>query len=54
MLQRTDHCITVLDKWIFDFNFEVAFSLTQDCLNYTFRGNDTDDNKCLGVLHAII
>ena len=28
--QRTDHYIKVCSEWIFDFNFEVAFSLTQD------------------------
>ena len=51
--QQTNHCIAVCDKWIFDSNFEVAFPLTQDCLNYTCRGNDTDENKFFGVLHAI-
>ena len=50
---RTDNCITVCGKWIFDSNFEVAFPLTQDCLNYTCRGNDTDEIKFVGVLHAI-
>ena len=50
---RTDNCITVCGKWIFDSNFEVAFTLTQYCLNYTCRGNDTDENKIVGVLHAI-
>ena len=50
---RTDHCITVCGKWIFDANFEVAFPLTQDCLNYAFHGNDTDEIKFVGILHAI-
>ena len=49
----TDHSITVCGKWIFDSNFEVEFPLTQDCLNYTCRGNDTDDIKFFGVLHVI-
>ena len=40
---QTDYFITVCSKWIFDSNFEVAFPLTQDCLNYTCRGNDTDE-----------
>ena len=35
------------------FQFEVAFPLTQDCLNYTCCGNDNDENKFVGVLHAI-
>ena len=51
---RTDHCITVCGKWIFDSNFEVAFPLTQDFLNYTCCGNDTDKNEFVGVLHVII
>ena len=51
--QRTDRCIVVFGKWIFDSNFEVAFTITQDCLNYTCRGNDTDENKVVGVLHVI-
>ena len=51
--QQTDCCITVCCKWIFYSNFEVAFPLTQDCLNYTFRGNDTDEIKFVGVLHTI-
>ena len=51
-----DHCIIVCGKWIFDSNFEVTFSLTQDCLNYTCRGYDKDDTneiKFVGVLQAI-
>ena len=40
-------------KWIFDSNFEVAFPLTQCCLNYACRGNDTYEIKFVGVLHAI-
>ena len=47
------HCIKVCGKWIFDSNFEVAFPLTQDCLNYTCRGNNTDEIKFVGVLHVI-
>ena len=51
---RTDHCIIVCGKWVFDSNFEVAFPLTQDCSNYTCSGNDTDEIKFVGVLHEII
>ena len=47
------HCIKVCGKWIFDSNFEVAFPLTQDCLNYTFFGNDTDEIKFVIILHTI-
>ena len=50
---RTDHCITVCVIWIFDSNFEVAFPLTQEFLNDTCRGNETDEIKFVGVLHAI-
>ena len=53
-LHRTNNCVTVFGKWIFDSNFEVAFPPTQDCLNYICRGNDTDQIKFVGVLHAII
>ena len=51
---RTDPCITVCGKWIFDSNFEVTFPLIQDFLNCICRGNDTDDIKFVGVLYAII
>ena len=53
MWHRTDHCITVCVKRIFDSNFKVALLLTQDCLNCTCSSNDTDDNKYVGVLNAI-
>ena len=53
MWHRNNHCITVCGKLIFDSNFEVAFSLTQDCLNYTCCGNDTDEIKFVGVLYTI-
>ena len=33
MWHRTNNCIIVCGKWIFDSNFEVPFTLTQDCLN---------------------
>ena len=49
---RIDHCIKVCGKWIFDSNFEVAFTLTKGFLNYTCRGNDTDEIKFVGVLNA--
>ena len=51
---RTDHCITVCGNCIFDSNFEVTFPITYDFLNYICRGNDTDEIKFVGVLHAII
>ena len=54
MWHQTNHCITVRGKWIFDSNFEVDFALTQGCLNYICRGNDTDEIKLVGVLQAII
>ena len=50
---RTDHCITVCGKWIFDSNFEFALPLTKASLNYICSGNDTDDIPFVGVLHAI-
>ena len=45
--------IKVCSKWISDSNFEVAFPLTQDLLKYICCGNDTDEIKFVGVLHAI-
>ena len=51
---RNDHYITVCSKWIFDSNLKVALPLTQDCLNYTCRGNDIDKNKFSGILYDII
>ena len=50
---RNDHCIKVCGKLIFDSNFEVEFPLKQDWLNDTFCGNNTDENKFVGVLHTI-
>ena len=48
-----DHCITVCGKWIFDSNLKVELPLTQVLLNYIYCGNDTDENKFIGILHAI-
>ena len=53
MWHRNNHCITVCGKWIFDSNSEVALTLRKVCLNYICCGNDTDENKFIGVLHAI-
>ena len=53
MWHRTDHCITVCGKWLFDYNLKVALPLTQVCLNYICCGNDTDVNKFIGVFHSI-
>ena len=50
---RNNNCITVCGKWIFDSNFEVSFPLTHDCLNYICCGNDTNEIRFVGVLHAI-
>ena len=50
---RTDNCIVVCGKWIFDSNLKVALPLIQVCLNYICCGNDTDENKFIGVLHEI-
>ena len=50
---RTDHCITVCGKWIFDYNLELALPLTSAWLNYICSVNDTDEITFVGVLHAI-
>ena len=50
---RTDPFISVRGKWIFDSNLKLGLPLTQDFLNYTCRGNDTNENKFVGVFHAI-
>ena len=34
MWHRTNHCIKVRVKWIFDSNFKVVLTLTQDSFNY--------------------
>ena len=51
---RIYHCIVVCGKWIFYSNLKVALTLTQVFLNYICRGNDTDEIKFVGVLHAIL
>ena len=50
---RTDPCITVRGKGIFDYNFESALPLTKAWLNYICSGNDTDEITFVGVLHEI-
>ena len=50
---KTDNCITICGKWIFDYNLEFALPLTKASLNYICSGNDTDDITFVGVLHAI-
>ena len=50
---RTDHCITVCGKCIFDSNLEFALPLTSAWLNYICSGIDTDEITFVGVLHAI-
>ena len=50
---RTDHCITVCGKWIFDSNLEFALPLTSAWLSYIYSGSDTDEITCVGVLHTI-
>ena len=54
MSHRTDHYIPVCGRWIFDSNLKVMLPLTQVCFNYICCGNDTDENKFIGVLHVII
>ena len=53
MAHRTDQCITVCGKWIFDSNLEFALPLKSAWLNYICSGNDTDEITFVGVLHAI-
>ena len=53
MAHRTDNCITICGKWIFDYNLEFSLPLTKALLDYICSGNDTDDIKFVGVLHAI-
>ena len=50
---RTEYCITVFGKWIFDSNLELTLPLTSYRLNYICSGNDTDEITFVGVLHAI-
>ena len=54
MAYRTNQCITVCGKWIFDYILEFALTLTSAWLNYTCSGNETDEITFVGVLHAII
>ena len=53
MAHRTDHCITVCSKWIFDSNLEFALPLTSAWLNFICSVNDTYDITYFGVLRAI-
>ena len=50
---RTNHCINVCGKWIFDYNLEIPLPLKKVSLNYICYGNDTDEITFVGVLHAI-
>ena len=49
---RTNHCINICGKWIFDSNLESALPLTKASSNYICSGNDTDEITFVGVLHA--
>ena len=53
MAHRTDHCITVCGKCIFDSNLESALPLTKASLNYMCSGNNTYDITFVHSLHAI-
>ena len=53
MEHRSDQCITVFIKWIFDSSLEFALPLKSDWLNYIYSGDDTDEITFVGVLHAI-
>ena len=50
---RTNHCINICGKCIFDSNLESALPLTKALLNYICSGNDNDEITFVGVLHAI-
>ena len=50
---RTDHCITVCGKWIFDSNLEFALLLTSAWLNHICSGNDTDEITFVCILREI-
>ena len=50
---RSDNCITIGGKWIFDYNLEFALPLTKASINFICSGNETDNIKFFGVLHAI-
>ena len=50
---RTNHCITVCGKWIFDSNLESALPPTKTSLDYIYSGNDTDEITFVGVFNAI-
>ena len=51
--QRTDQCITVCGKCIFDYNLEFALPLTKASINFICSGKDTYDITFVGVMHAI-
>ena len=50
---KTDNCITICGKWIFDYNLEFALPLTKASVNFICFGNDTDEITFVGVFHAI-
>ena len=53
MWHRTDNCITICGKWIFDSNLKLALPLTRAWLNYICSGNDTDEITLVGVLNVV-
>ena len=46
---RTDNCINICSKWIFDHNLEFTLPLTKALLNYVCSSNETDDITFIGV-----
>ena len=53
MTHRSDHCITVCGKWIFDYNLEFALPITSAWLNYICSGSDTNEITFVVFLRAI-
>ena len=50
---KTDNCITIRGKMIFDYNLEFALPLTKDSINFICYGKDTYDITFVGVMRVI-
>ena len=54
MEHRSDQCITVFIKWIFDSSLEFALPLTRASLNFICSGKETDEITFVGVMNTIV
>ena len=51
---KTDNCITISGKWIFDYNLEFELPLTRASIDFICSGKDTYDITFVGIMQDSI